>query len=229
MLKPKKKISKRELKQDTLITTYMKVQAFYDKYKKAISISVTTVAVVVIAIVVFMKNRADNNERAVVQLAAVHQLYDTGQFQMAIDGVPERNVVGLKAIVDNFGGTPAGDLARFYLADAYFQLGKYPEALEHFEDCSPSDDLLSASRLAGIAACHEALGNHQEAGNYFERAAAKDQTEGSVAEHLHNAALNYAQSGDKERALDLFRRIKKNHPTTTYGREADRYITQLSV
>jgi tetratricopeptide (TPR) repeat protein len=229
MLKPKKKISKRELKQDTLVTTYMKVQAFYDKYKKAISIGVTAVAVVVIAIVVFMKNRADNNERAVVQLAAVHQLYDDGQFQMAIDGVPERNVVGLKAIVDNFGSTRTGDLARFYLADAYFQLGKYAEALEHFEDCSPSDDLLNASRLAGIAASYEALGNHAEAGNYFERAAAKDPTEGSMAEHLHNAARNYAQAGDKERALDLFRRIKKNYPTTTYGREADRYITQLSV
>jgi tetratricopeptide (TPR) repeat protein len=229
MLKPKKKISKRELKQDTLVTTYMKVQTFYDKYKKAISIGVTATAVVVIATVVFVKNRADNNERAVVQLAAVHQLYDNGQFQMAIDGVPERNVVGLKAIVDNFGSTPTGDLARFYLADAYFQLGKYQEALEQFQDCSPSDDLLNASRLAGIAACYEALGNHKEAGSYFERAAAKDQTEGSVAEHLHYAARNYAEAGDKERALDLFRRIKKNHPTTTYGREADRYITQLSV
>jgi tetratricopeptide (TPR) repeat protein len=229
MLKPKKKISKRELKQDALITTYMKVQTFYDKHKKAISIGTTTMVVVVIAIVVFVKNRADNNERAVVQLAAIHQMYDNGQFQTAIDGVPERNVAGLKVIVDNFGSSRTGELARFYLADAYFQLGKYTEALENFQDCSPSGDLLKSSRLAGIAASHEALGNHKEAGNYFERAAAKDPTEGSMAEHLHNAARNYAQAGDKERALDLFRRIKKNHPTTTYGREADRYIIQLSV
>ena len=48
------------------------------------------------------------------------------------------------------------------------------------------------------------------------------------AEHLYNAARNYAQAGDKERALDILKRLKKNYPATTYGREAERYITQLS-
>ena len=40
---------------------------------------------------------------------------------------------------------------------------------------------------------------------------------------------NYARAGEKEKALDLYRRLKKNYPTTTYGRDADRFIEQLSV
>ena len=55
MLKPKKKISKRELKQDSLLTTYMQVTGFYDQYKKQISIGITAFVVVVVALVIFLK------------------------------------------------------------------------------------------------------------------------------------------------------------------------------
>ena len=229
MLTPKKKIAKRELKQDTLLTSYIQVTTFYETYKKQISIGITAFVVVVIALVVFFKNRADNNERAFTALAAIHQVYDSGQFQQAIDGVPAQNLAGLKSIVDNYGGTKGGDLAEFYLADSYFQLGKYAEALESFESCSSSEELVEASRLAGIAACHEALGQFADAGSYFEKAAGDELTEGTAAEHLNNAARNYALAGDKERAVEILKRLKKKYPTTTYGREADRFIAQLSV
>ncbi len=109
MLKPKKKISKKELKQDTLITTYMKVTRFYDQYKKQISIGVTAVIVVVAATMIFLSNRAKNNDLATAKLAAINQFSDNGQYQMAIDGVPDRNLVGLKQIVEDYGSTPAGD------------------------------------------------------------------------------------------------------------------------
>ena len=229
MLKPKKKISKRELKQDALITTYMKATSFYDQYKKHISIGITALVVVIIALVVFFKNRADNNERALTQLAGIHPVYDAGQYQQAIDGVPAQNIRGLKEIVDNHGGTRGGDLAGFYLADSYYQLGKYAEALEAFESCGASEALVESSRLAGIAACHEALGQYADAARAFEKAAGEDVTEGTAAEHLNDAARNFALAGDKERAVDILKRIKKNYPTTTYGREADRFIAQLSV
>lgn len=229
MLRPTKKISKKELKQDRLITTYMQATGWYEKHKRPISMAITAVVVVIVALVVYFKNQGDTNERGFTQLSAIQPFYDNAQYQQAIDGVPERNIVGLKTIVEDAGGTRAGNLARFYLADAYYQLGNHAEALTHFEDASMSDDLLEASRLAGIAACHEALGDHREAGRYFERAASNDPTEGNAADHLSNAARNYAQAGDKERALDILKRIKKNYPTTTYGRDADRYINELSV
>ncbi len=229
MLTPKKKIAKREHRQDKLYASYMKATSFYEENKKLISIGITVVAAVIIALVIYFKNQGENNERATTQLAAIHPFYDNAQYQQAVDGVPERNIVGLKAIVDNYGGTRTGDMARFYLADAYFQLGKYTDALNEFDDCDPSAALLQASRLAGIAASHEALGNHKDAGVYFERAAGKEPTPGTIAEYLNNAARNFAQAGEKERALEILRRLQKNHPTTTYGREAERFISQLSV
>jgi tetratricopeptide (TPR) repeat protein len=229
MLKPKKKITKKELKQDTLITSYMKVTGFYDTNKRWINYGAIALVVIVVGTAVFLKGRATDNELATTKLAVIHQFYDNGQYQAAIDGAPERGLVGLKSIADQYGSTHAGDLARFYLADSYYQLGKFAEALEAFKEYSPSDDLLKASRYAGIAACSEALGNYTDAGKYFEDAAGSEQTDNSIAEDLSNAARCFAQGGDKSRALDILKRIKKNYPTTTAGREADRFITQLSV
>jgi tetratricopeptide (TPR) repeat protein len=229
MLQAKRKISKRELKQDALITTYMKATAFYEQYKKNISIGLTTAVVLIIAVVIYVNNRNANNEKATTDLGKVYQYYDSGQYQLAIDGVPERNIPGLKSIVENYGSSPAGEMARFYLADAYFLLGKYDDALHEFEDFSPKGDLLAVSRLAGIAGCYEAKKDWKNAAEYFEKAVGRDAKDINAAENLGYAARNYALAGEKEKALSLYKKLKKNYPTSTFARDADRYIAQLSV
>jgi len=229
MLRPKKKITKRELKEDALVTWYVKLTSFYEKHKKNISIGITVLALVIIAAVVFVKNRIDNNERAMVQLGAVHALFDSGQYQAAIDGVPERNIPGLKSIVENYGSSTSGELARFYLANACYHLGRYDEALNHFEEFSTGDEMLVVSRYAGIAECYEAKGVYKEAAEYFEKAATKNSKDINAAENLNNAARNFGLIGDREKAIELYKRLKKNYPTSVYAREADRFIMQLSV
>ena len=229
MLRPKKKISKRELKEDTLVTWYVNVTTWYGKHRKNISIAITVVALAIIAVVVFLKNRSDNNERAMAQLGDVYAIFDSGQFQAAIDGVPERNIPGLKSIVENYGNSPSGELARFYLANAYYQLGHYDEALRQFEEFSASDEMLTVSRYAGIAECFEAKGAYKEAAENFERAATKYAKDVNAAENLNNAARNFGLVGEKEKAIELYKRLKKNYPTSVYAREADRFIMQLSV
>jgi len=229
MLRPKKKISKKELKEDALVSSYVKIRTFYEQHKRYISIALTAVVVMVIAGFIYVNNRKANNEKATTELGKVFQYHGEGQYQTAIDGVPERNVAGLKSIVTNYGGTHSGQFARFLLADCYYQLGNYQEALKNFEDFSPDAMLLSVSRLAGIAQCYEAEGKYGEAAEYFDKAVAENPNGVSAAEYLSAAARNYALAGQKERALDLYKRLKKNFPTTTYGRDADRFIAQLSV
>jgi tetratricopeptide (TPR) repeat protein len=229
MLRPKKKISRRDLKEDALVSTYVKLTSFYETNKRAISIGMTALVVAVFAVVIFLKNRSDNNEKAITALGAIFETYDAGQFQKSVDGIPEKNIQGLKSIVDNYGGSPTGDLARFYLANAYAQLGRYDEALKEFEDYSPPGELLSVSRLSGIGSCYEAKSMFKEAAASFEKAATQYPKDVSAAENLNNAARDYGQAGDREKAIDLYKRIKKNYPTTAFARDADRYIAQLSV
>jgi TolA-binding protein len=229
MLRPKKKISRRELKEDALVATYVKLTSFYEENKRMISIAVTAVVIAVFAVVIYVKNRADNNEKAITALGSIFETYDAGQFQAAVDGIPEKNIMGLKAIVDNYGNSAAGDLARFYLAGAYANLGKYDEALREFEDFSPAGELLAVARLSGIGSCQESKGMFKEAAASFEKAATQYPKDISAAENLNNAARDFGRAGEKEKAIDLYRRVKKNYPNTAFARDADRFIAQLSV
>ncbi|HEX9005746.1 MAG TPA: tetratricopeptide repeat protein [Bacteroidota bacterium] len=229
MLTPKKKISKKELKEDALVSTYVKATTFYEEHKRIISIGVTAFAVIVIALIVYGKNRADNNTNASTALGNVYQLFDNGQYQLAVDGVPERGIKGLKAIVDDYGNSKAGEIARFYLGTAYYHLARYDEAIEQFKQASLSDETLEISRLSGIACAYEAKGMPKEAAEYFEKAAAKNSKDVNAAENLNNAARNYAQAGDKGTALELYRKLKKTYPSSPAARDADREIAALSL
>jgi tetratricopeptide (TPR) repeat protein len=233
MLKPTKKISKKELKEDTLTTTYVKATAFYEANKKYVNYGVTALVVIVVAVIFWMNNRASNDEKAATQLGKVFPLFDSAAvdpryYQVAVDGRPERGVMGLKAIVDNYGGTHSGELARFYLANAYFQMNKIDLAKEEFDDFGGDDAFLEASATAGLAACFEKEGDLEKAASLFEKAAGKLGEGALVPEYLNSAGRCYASAGEKDKALSLYKRLKKEFPTSNPGREADRYITQLA-
>jgi tetratricopeptide (TPR) repeat protein len=229
MLRPKKKISKRQLKEDALVTTYVKLTSFYDANKRNISIALTALVIAVFALVIYFKNRSENNEKAIAALGAIFETFDAGQFQTAVDGIPEKNIPGLKSIVDNYGGSATGDLARFYLASAYAHLGRIDEALKEYGDCSAPGELLSVARLSGIGSCYESKGMFKEAAGSFEKAATQYPKDVNAAENLNDAARDYGQAGDREKAIELYKRIKKNYPATAFARDADRFIAQLSV
>jgi len=229
MLTPKKKISKKELKEDALVKSYVKVTQLYNENRRLISYVTGAVIILVIALVVYGRNRAASNVGASTALGSVYQLFDNGQYQLAIDGIPERNVKGLRSIVDDYGNSNAGEIARFYLANAYYNLGKYQDALDQFKKFSPSDETLEISRLSGIGCCYEALGMRKDAAVSFEKAADKDPKSPGCAENISNAARNYAAAGQKDEALVLLKKLKKEFPATSYGRDADREIAALSL
>ena len=229
MLTPKKKLSKKELKEDALVKSYVQVTSFYNDNRRAIGIVTGVVVILVIAAILYGKNRSENNVGASTALGGVYQLFDNNQYQLAIDGIPERNIKGLKSIVDEYGNSNAGDIARFYLGSAYYNLGRYQDALDQFKKFSPSDQTLEISKLSGIGCCYEGLGMYKDAAESFEKAALKNPKDIGCAENMSNAARNYAAAGHKDVALDLLKKLKKEYPTSTYGREADREIAALSL
>ena len=228
MLRPKKRITKKEMRHDPVVSTYARVTTFYYENKKYITNALIALALIVVAGFVISNNRRASSEKAASELGKVYQLFDAGQYSQAIDGVPERGIMGLKAIVENYSG-PSAELARFYLANSYYYMGNYDEALKHFKDAGLGDDILQASALAGAAACYEAKGDHPSAAKYYEKAQDKAPKSPVAAEYLHHAAYNYGMAGDKEKAINLFKRLRKDYPNSTQARDVDRYIAQFSV
>ncbi len=227
MLKPKKKISKREIKEDKLITTYFEAQSWFEANRRRVSSAFVTVLIVGVAGWFYYNNRSTQNVAATADLGKIIRYYDAGNFEIAVNGSPQENVRGLQQIVDEYGGTESGEFATLYLANAYFSLGNYDKALQYYEDVDIGDGGLQAAAKAGIAACHEVRGNHGAAASYFEQAAQADDRKLHSAEHLFHAGHNYILAGEREKADEVLRKLKTNFPTSPYAREADRLLIRI--
>ncbi len=78
----------------------------------------------------------ENNLAASTELSRVYKTYNAGLFQQAIDGKPGTQEIGLVKIVDEYGGSPQGELARIILANAYYYTEQYDKALEEYDNYS---------------------------------------------------------------------------------------------
>jgi tetratricopeptide (TPR) repeat protein len=229
MLKPQKKISRREIKEDKLVTKYFETRQWIDNNTKILSYVGIGIAALLVIGFLWSKSRADSNVKATAMLAKVAPYYDEGRYDLAINGVPQEGTQGLQAIVDEHGSTQAGEIAKLYLANSYFALKNYDKALSIYNDISVSDKMITASAYAGMAACYEAKGDCSQAASYFEKAASKNMNEVQAPENLQRSAINYAAAGKKEKAVELLQMLKKEFSTSPYARDVDRFIAEYSI
>lgn len=229
MLAKKKKLSKKQIKEDKLVTSYYTVKEFYEKYQSKIFMIVGAVAIVVVAVILYKNKTADDNRSAATELSKVLALYDSGLYKEAIDGQPGTNVIGLAKIVDEYGSSDNGELAKVYTANAYYYLGQIDKALEYYDDYSGSNDELKAAALAGQANCFENKKNYEEAAKYFYKAAVVDEENPLNAEYLLKAGINYLNLKDNEEAKKTFELIKEKYPKSTVIGDADRYLAMTDL
>jgi len=229
MLKPKKKISKKEIKEDRLVTSYFEATNWYQANKKLVNGVLTGVVILAIVIVAYMNNVSSNNLKATTELGKVLPYYDQGKFDLAIGGNLQDNIRGLQSIVEEYGSTKAGELAGFYLANSYFAQGDFEKALKYYLSVDVKDDMITASALAGAGACYEAKGDNAKAASLYEKAAFRSSKDVNVPENMFHAAQNYMLSGNKEKAIELFKKVKKDFPTSAVSRDIDRWIAEASA
>ncbi len=229
MLKPRKKITKKELKQDKLVTGYFKTVDFLRNNRKIVSGTITGLVIATIVVIAYMNNMRSSNTKAATELSQVLNLFDGGAYQVAINGDPTQNIPGLKSIVENYGGSESGQQAKIYLADCYYYLGNYAEALKYFKDYGGGDKFLQASAYAGEAEIYGLRNDYTKAADYYDRAASRDSKNFLTPQYLLGAARNYIKIGKKDRALALLDRAKKDFPNSPYASNLDYYIAQAKI
>ncbi len=227
MIGKKKKITKKELQEDKLVTTFYKSQEFIDENKQKFILAIGALAVIILAVVWYSNKQTEDNLLASAQLFQIIPIYEQGQYQKAIDGEPGTQLVGLKNIVENYGNTNNGELAKIYLAHSYYALGEYENALQYYSDYSGDSELHKSTALAGMAASYEMMGKYSDAAENYEKAAKLIKIDSQSADFLINAGINYIKSGDKSSAKNVLEIVKNDYKTTTAAREVEKYLAQL--
>ncbi|MEW6703181.1 MAG: tetratricopeptide repeat protein [Bacteroidota bacterium] len=227
MLEKRKRITKKEIKKDKLVTTYYKAQSFFLENQARILIGAAVVVLIVVAVILFINKRSNDNKTAAGLLAKVIPLYETGSYKDAIEGQKAGNIVGLKKIVDDYGSTENGEAAKIFLANAYSLTGNTDAALKTYDDYSGSNPLFKATALAGKAGCLEVKKEYEKAAALYKDAAKVSKTNPANGEYLLRAGINLIKLGRKAEAKTVFEAIKKDYKNSQAFYELDRYLIQV--
>lgn len=157
------------------------------------------------------------------------EYFRADSLQLALNG-DGRNPGFLK-IISQYGGTRAGNLARYYAGAIYLQMGDAAKAVKHLDGFETDARQIQARayKLLGDAQAEqgknkEALANYKKAARHF------DSDEMNASEYLFTAAYFAEQvGGDKNGAIEMYRELKSKYPNTRRGFEVDKYLARLGV
>lgn len=202
MQHPRKKITRKELKQDRFITAMLKAKDFLEKNSKLVTISILGLIGATLIILFIVRSKQAADVTATNMLSRVQFMIGGPQQEAAIDS--------LKVIVDRYDGTEAAGKATYLLAKTYWEKNDFENAKIYFKkyiDDYFDKTVVSQSALAGYADCLLKEENYEEAAKYYERAAEVDPEYPETAEFLFSAATAYKDAGKTEKAEKLVERL----------------------
>ncbi|NNE34102.1 MAG: tetratricopeptide repeat protein [Rhodothermales bacterium] len=227
-LKPTRKVSRRhKVREDRVVTMSSRIIDTARENQSTVTLAAIAAIVLIAAYFGFQYYSGQQELKAADAVAASVQAYEDGRFREALVGVA--GSTGLVGIIDKYGSTPTGNLARFYAGDAHFRLGQYEEALEYFSDYDKSRDYLGASAYAGEAAVHESRGDFARAASLYERAADAFESEVTTPQYLFDAAVAHEQAGDFAKSKRVLTSIKDEYPSSPAATDSELVMARVDA
>ncbi len=212
-------------KSDIFTEFFFQATDFFEKNRIVVLGVLGAIVLAVVGAFFWNQERAAKNQEASWKLEGIIKRYEAGNYNDAIEG--DSTTMGLKEIAKVYSGTPVGEQAKLYLANAYFQLRNYDEAQKVFESISGTAPLVKASALAGEAACYEEKKEYKKAAQLFRRAADMVQNDAIAPIYLENAGRNFDLAGEKSDALVVYETLKKEYPQSANARNVEQIIARL--
>jgi len=203
-------------------------EMYFEKNSKIITIVFGTA--VVIALLLLATHRfysVPREAKAKEQIQMAQQYFEKDSFNLAING--DGNYPGFLDIIDNYGSTTAGKLARYYVGVANLHIGKYQEAIDYLEAFKTKDLLLApvVKGATGDAYCE--LGNKDKAVKLYMEAAVLNPNAFTSPIYYLKAGNLYESLGNKEKAMAAYKVIKEKYAESNEGRTIDKYIARLTA
>ena len=137
---------------------------------------------------------------------------------------------GFLYIINNYGSTKSGNLAKYYAGICYLRTGNFNKAVDNLNDFTTPAKQIQMMAYGALGDAYSELNKNDEAINYYKKAAKEFTDDATMSsEYLFRAALKSETLGKNSEALDLYKELKEKYPNTEKGFAADKYIYRLSI
>ena len=220
------KINPHETKEPThdvdLGQVYTRTERFIENNKQALTMGVVGILVIVGGLLGYKKFVAEPKAKEAAELIWKAEYYfEIDSLEKALNG--DDQWPGFLTIADDFGSTPSGNLANYYLGTIYMQKGEFEMALEHYRKADMGDEILSVMAVGNQGDALVELGRTDEAVKLFEKAAAMETNDLTTPMYLMKAGIIHHQSSNWAAAAKAFERIANEFPSSNEANQARKY------
>lgn len=226
-------MAKIENQQDAaVVEAVSKTEQFFQENGKKVIIAVIVVVLVAVAGYLYKSVIVDGNAEKASELIIDAQDrfgVENPDFALALNG--DENGAGFLDVVEQYGSTPAGNLAKHYAGICYLRLGDLENAEKYLAMYDAVDELpgevVNAQNwgLRGDIAVEN--GDYQTAVAHYKKAVAASKNIYTAPLYLYKQVLAYVALGDKAGAQQCLDALQADYNTSSEAREAEKVLGTL--
>jgi len=173
----------------------------------------------------YQKPRED---KAADAMFAAEKYFAMDSSTLVLNG--DGNSKGVLYIINEFGGTKAANLAKYYAGVSYYRTNNFNKAIEYLKDFSTSAKQVQAIAYGTTGDAYSEIKNTEEAISYYKKAGAHFPEDDAISsEYLYRAAALLELNGKADDAVEIYKNIKAKYPKSEKGLLADKFINKLKV
>lgn len=216
----------------------MDLAGFWYKFQKPIITVVAILVIGVLGIIGYKKfiqgpkaeraNIALANVQAAFQAASLSPRLDTAAYKTVLEG--RGTVKGALSVIRNYGGTDAGNLAKFYAGESYLHLGDFKNAVKYLKDFHTSQKQVQMMVYGSLGDAYSELKQNKDAVASYKKAATTfEDDQVNASEYLFRAGMLSELDGKTKDAVAIYQQLKNDFPNTIKGMQADKYLNRLEL
>ena len=215
-----------------VVEAVSKTEQFFQENGKKVIIAVIVVVLVAVAGYLYKSVIVDGNAEKASELIIDAQDrfgVENPDFALALNG--DENGAGFLDVVEQYGSTPAGNLAKHYAGICYLRLGDLENAEKYLAMYDAVDELpgevVNAQNwgLRGDIAVEN--GDYQTAVAHYKKAVAASKNIYTAPLYLYKQVLAYVALGDKAGAQQCLDALQADYNTSSEAREAEKVLGTL--
>ena len=165
-----------------------------------------------------------NADANAAQSEAMYQAqfdFEAGNYAAALEN--------FQSVINEFGSSKVGNLAKAYAGLCQKNLGDYASAIEYLKDYSGDDNILAPAFLSALGDCYvdSETPDYAAAAKSFEKAASLAANAQFSPLYLFKAGLAYEKNNDNAKALKAYETIKDKYADSELANSIDKYIVRV--
>ena len=209
-----------------------RTELFFENHGKSLTVGLVVLVLLGGILVGYRKLVMEpRTEKALDLLAQAQANFEEAEtdYELALNG--DDNGAGFLEVIDRYGSTKAGNLAKHYAGICYLKQGDLENAANYLSKYSPAKGIPGAIinaqnyGLQGDIAVEQQ--NYREAVKFYEKAVDAADNNVTAPLFLMKAGRAYKAMGDNAKAKACFERIATSYPASAEARDTEKYINSL--